>query len=178
MTDVATMLGSLMQSFPGMEELLNVAVVLLGILLSGTAILKLVELGRLGPLSRTRWVTPIMYLVAGVALFNFPASIDTFLQTVYGPSSSVHHLLGYSSASKLPQKSKLMLQALLACLQLYGYVTFARGWLSVRRIGNGQNGSDEVFKTAMIRLCAGIGLINILETVNVVANTVGFGNVF
>ncbi len=172
-------MSALTQSFPGVEKLLNLGVALMGLLLSGTAIFKLVEQGRGGTLGRPQWVTPIMYLIAGVALFNFPASIDTFLQTMYGPSSSVHHLLSYSDAtSKLPQKSKLMLQALLSCLQLYGYVTFARGWLTVRRLGNGQSGSDEMFKTVMIRLCAGVALINILETVNVVASTLGFGDVF
>src|SRR5690348_5803658 len=99
MIDTMTMLDTLMQSFPGVEELLNLGVALLGVCLSGAAIFKLVELGRLGALSRTQWVTPVMYLVAGTALFNFPASIDTLLQTAYGPSSSVHHLLSYNSTA-------------------------------------------------------------------------------
>ena len=69
------------------------------------------------------------------------------------------------------------MKAIIACLRLYGYFTYARGWMSVRRIGNGQNGSDEVFKAAMIRLVAGVALINIVETVNLISGTFGFGNV-
>ncbi|KAG0163817.1 hypothetical protein DFQ28_003494 [Apophysomyces sp. BC1034] len=172
------MLGTFMQSFPGLEEFLNLGVALLGVLLTGQAVFKFIEIGKFGEQpGGVRWMTPVLYMLAGVALINFAASVDTALETVYGPSTSVRNLLSYSAASGMPKESKLLMQALIACLRLYGYFTYARGWLSVRRIGNGQNGSDEVFKAAMIRLLAGVGLINIVETVNVLSTTFGFGNV-
>lgn len=47
----------------------------------------------------------------------------------------------------------------------------------MRRIGSGQNGSDEVFKKSFIRLVAGVALINIVGTVNMFSETFGFGEV-
>lgn len=179
MIDASTMLGTFMQSFPGLETFLNLFVALAGLILTGMALFKFIELGKHGgnPGGIT-WITPAMYLVSGAALWNFGSSIDTFLETVYGPSTSVSNLLSYTGASsKMPQETRLMMMALIACIRLYGYFTFAKAWISVRRIGSGQNGSDEVFKSAMIRLFAGVALINIVQTTNVVSSTFGFGDV-
>lgn len=174
MIDASTMLGSLMQSFPGFENLLNLLVALIGLIFTGMAILKFTQLES----GHIRLITPFMYLFAGVALFNFGSSADSFLQTVYGPSTSVHNLLSYSGGSSgMPEQSKMFMTVLIASLRLYGYFTFARGWISVRRIGDANNGSDEPFKAAMIRIFAGVGLINIVGTVNVVSSTLGFGKV-
>ena len=169
-----------MASFPGLENLLNVCTALLGISLTGIAIFKFIEAVKYGNTAPggTHLITPAMYLLCGTALLNFAASIDTFLETLYGTSTSVHNLPGYrASNTRLTQQGQLMLKALIACLQLYGYFTFARGWLSMRRIGSGQNGSDELFKIVIVRLFAGIGLINIVETVNVISATFGFGDI-
>jgi hypothetical protein len=179
MIDASTMLGTFMQSFPGFEMLLNLGVALLGVCLTGMALFKFVELGKPGghPGGVT-WVTPAMYLVSGAALWNFGSSVNVFLETLYGPSTSVSNLLGYSgSSSKMPPETKVMLTALIACIRLYGYFTFARAWMSVRKIGSGQNGSDEVFKGAVIRLFAGVALINIVQTTNWTSGTFGFGDV-
>lgn len=178
MIDASNMLGTFLQSFPGFESLLNLLVAFLGVLLTGMAVFKFIEIGRFGEQpGGVRWITPVMYLIAGTAMWNFGSSVDSFLETLYGPSTSVHNLLSYSATSRMPEQTKLMMTALIACLRLYGYFTYVRGWLSVRRIGSGQNGSDEVFKAAMIRLFAGVALINIVATVNAVSSTFGFGNV-
>jgi len=178
MIDATTMLSSFMKSFPGFELLLNVFVGLVGLVLTGTALFKFAELGKHGSQpGGVTWVTPAMYLISGVALFNFASSVNTFLETFYGDSTSVSNLLGYSGGSDMPQQSKLLIQTLVACLRLYGYFTFARALMSMRRIGSGQSGSDEVFKSTSIRLVAGIGLINLIGTANIVSSTFGFGNV-
>ncbi|MDH0342006.1 hypothetical protein [Chromobacterium haemolyticum] len=178
MIDATSMLGTFLLSFPGFENLLNVLVAFLGVLLTGLAVLKFIEIGRFGAQpGGVRWITPVMYLMAGAALWNFASSVDSFLESFYGSSTSVHNLLSYTSSSRMPEQTKLLLTALIATLRLYGYFTYVRGWLSVRRIGSGQNGSDEVFKAAMIRLAAGVGLINIVGTVNAASSTFGFGNV-
>lgn len=178
MNDASSMLASFMESFPGLEQFLNLGVAMVGVILTGQAALKFIEIGKHGEQpGGVRWITPVMYLLAGTALFNFASSVDTALETIYGGSSSVHNLLSYSPGSGMPQESQLLTKAIIACLRLYGYFTYARGWMSVRRIGNGQNGSDEVFKAAMIRLVAGVALINIVETVNLISGTFGFGNV-
>jgi len=179
MIDASTMLGTFMQSFPGFELFLNLFVALAGVILTGMALFKFIQLGShgSGPGGVT-WITPAMYLLSGAALWNFGSSIDTFLETLYGPSTSVSNLLGYSGASsKMPKETQMMLKALISCIRLYGYFTFARAWISVRKIGSGQNGSDEVFKSACIRLFAGVALINIVQTTNVASSTFGFGDV-
>lgn len=172
MIDASTMLGSLMESFPGLESFLNLFVSLLGVVLTGMAIFKFIEFDQ----GRARLITPFMFLIAGAALWNFASSVNTFLETVYGSSTSVQNLLSYSG-SKLPEQTAKMSKMLIMCIRLVGYAAFIKGWLIFKRIGDGNQGSDEAFSKAMIRLFFGVAAINIVETVNIVSSSVGFGNV-
>ncbi len=172
MIDASTMLGTLMESFPGFENFLNLIVSLLGLIFTGMAVFKFVEFDR----GQARLITPFMYLFAGVALWNFASSVNTFLETVYGSSTSVQNLLSYSG-SKLPETTAKMSKILIMCIRLVGYAAFIKGWLIFKRIGDGSHGSDEAFSKAMIHLFFGVAAINIVETVNIIASTVGFGNV-
>jgi intracellular multiplication protein IcmC len=179
MVDGSSMLSSVTQSLPGVETLLNASVSLAGLVLTGMAVLKFIEIGRHGDTpGGTHWMTPIMYLLAATALWNFSSSVDSMLETFFGASTSSSNLLSYNaSSSTLPSQTQAMVSALIMLLRLYGYVTYARGWLTVKKIGSNQNGSDEPFKTAMIRLIAGVALINIVGTVDAISTTFGFGNV-
>lgn len=172
MIDASTMLGNLMESFPGLEDFLNLLVSLLGLIFTGQAVFKFIEVDH----GRARLLTPFMYLLAGVALWNFAGSIDTFLETMYGPSTSVHSLLSYNG-SKLPEQTAKMSKMLIMCVRLIGYAAYIKGWLIFKRIGDGSHGSDEAFSKAIIHVFAGVAAINIVETVNVASSTVGFGNV-
>lgn len=171
MIDASTMLGALMESFPGFESFLNLLVSLLGIILTGMAIFKFIEFDQ----GRARLLTPFMYLFAGVALWNFASGVNAFLETVYGSSTSVQSLLSYSG-SKLPEQTAKMSKLLIMCIRLIGYAAFIKGWLIFKRIGDGNNGSDEALSKAMIHLFFGVAAINIVETVNIVSSSIGFGN--
>ena len=70
-----------------------------------------------------------------------------------------------------------MATLLIMCIRLIGYVSFIKGWFIFKRIGDGAQGSDEAFSKAMIHLFFGVLAINIVETVNVMSSTVGFGDV-
>lgn len=172
MIDASTMLGTLMESFPGFETFLNLFVSLVGLILTGMAVFKFIDVDH----GRGRLITPFMYLLAGAALWNFAASINTFLETMYGSSTSVQSLLSYSGSNLSDQTAK-MSKMLIMCIRLIGYVAYVRGWLIFKRIGDGNHGSDEAFSKAAIHLFAGVAAINIVETVNVISSSVGFGNV-
>ena len=118
-----------------------------------------------------------MYFFCGVALFNFAASIDTALDSFWGGSVSVKNLMSYKGSANMPAQTSELIGVIVLCLRFYGYITYARGWMSMRRIGSGQNGSDEVFKKSLTRLVAGVALINIVGTVNMISETFGFGEV-
>ena len=172
MIDASTMLGTLMESVPGFESFLNLFVSLIGLILTGMAVFKFIDVDH----GRARLITPFMYLLAGVALWNFASSVNTILETMYGSSTSVQSLLSYSG-SKLSDQTAKMSKMLIMCIRLIGYVAFIRGWLIFKRIGDGNHGSDEAFSKAVIHLFAGVAAINIVETVNIISSTVGFGNV-
>lgn len=179
MIDASTMLGSIMESFPGFVNFLNLFTSLMGVILTGMAIFKFIEFDRLNGNDGGRsLLAPFMYLLSGVALWNLGSSVDTFLETIYGPSTSVQTLLSYSSSgSKLPENTAKMAMLLIMCIRLVGYIAFIKGWLILKRIGSGSQGSDEVFSKALVHLFFGVAAINIVETVNIVSSTVGFGNV-
>ncbi len=172
MIDASTMLGSLMESFPGFETFLNLLVSLLGLIITGLAIFKFIEFDH----GRGRLLTPFMYLFVGAALWNFAGSVNTFLETIYGSSTSVQTLLSYGGPKGSEQAEK-MTKVLIMCVRLIGYAAFVKGWLTLKRIGDGTQGADEAFSRAMIHLFFGAALINIVATVNIVTSTFGFGNV-
>lgn len=177
MIDAQTALGTFLQSFSGIEDFINVFVAFLGVVLTIMAVFKFVEYGRFGEnMGGVSLLTPVMYLLSGAALFNFAASIDTFLQSIYGPSTSVHNLMSYSGGAGAEEKTVLFLTALVACVRLYGYWSFASGWMTLRKLGSNSHGQNDSFKQALIKLFAGAAMINIVETVNVVTSTFGFGD--
>jgi len=161
-----------MQSFPGIETFLNLLVALLGVVFTVMALFKFIAVND----GRARLMTPFMFLFAGVALWNFASGVDSLLETVYGPSTSVHNLLSYSGSTLSDQTAK-MAKVLIWCVRLIGYAAYIKGWLIFKRIGDGSNGSDEAFSKAMIHMFFGVLAINIVATVNVISSTVGFGDV-
>lgn len=162
-----------MASFPGIMIFLNLFTSTVGVILTGMAIFKFIEFDK----GNSRLITPFMYLLVGTALFNLSMSADTFLETVYGPSTSVQNLLSYSGGGNLSEQGSKMLMLLIMCIRLIGYVSFIKGWFIFKRIGDGTQGSDEALSKAMTHLFFGVLAINIVETVNVVSSTIGFGNV-
>lgn len=162
-----------MASFPGIMIFLNLFTSMAGVILTGMAIFKFVEFDN----GHARLITPFMYLLVGVALFNLSSSVDTFLETVYGSSTSVQNLLSYHGGNKLSEQGSKMAMLLIMCTRLIGYVAFIKGWFIFKRIGDGAQGSDEAFSKAVIHLFFGVLAINIVETVNVLSSTVGFGDV-
>ncbi|MCC9290255.1 hypothetical protein [Pseudomonas aeruginosa] len=174
MIDGSTMLASFAKQFPGLEDQLNAVVALLGLVLSGNAVFKAILVDKTGGQGMT-WTTPIMYFLCGVALYNFAASIDTALDSFRGGSVSVKNLMCYQGSAIMPALTSELIRVIVHCLRFYGYMTYARGWMCMRRIASGQNGSDEVFNKSIIRLVAGVALINIVGTVNMLSETFGFG---
>lgn len=178
MIDSSTMLGTLMQSFPGISSLFYAITSLLGALMTVLAVLKIVEVNKFaGTPGGTRMVTPVMFFVVGAALWNMSSSVDTLLQTFFGDETSTKNLMSYSAASSASSQFKQMVTALMSVFGLIGYITIAKGWMMARKIGSGQNGSDEAVKGAVIRLIFGTLLVNIVATVNMVSETIGFGKV-
>lgn len=173
MIDASTMLGNIIGSFPGIMSFLNLFTSMMGVILTGMAIFKFIEFDS----GKARLITPFIYLIVGVALFNLSSSVNTFLETIYGSSTSVQTLLSYNGGGGLSQQTARMTMLLIMCIRLIGYWAFIKGWLIFKRIGDGSQGSDEAFSKALTHLFFGVMAINIVETVNVISSTVGFGNV-
>lgn len=173
MIDASTMFGSMMASFPGIMSLLNLFTSMVGVILTGMAVFKFIEVDN----GHGRLITPFMYLLVGAALFNLSLSVDTFLETVYGASTSTQNLLSYNSGGKLSDQASKMTMLLIMCIRLIGYMSYIKGWFIFKKIGDGTQGSDEAFFKAGNHLFFGVMAINIVETVNVISSTIGFGNV-
>jgi intracellular multiplication protein IcmC len=179
MNDTSNMLAALMQSVPGIMGLLNAICSLSAICLTGMAVLRFIEIGRFGDQpGGVKLINPILYLLSAVAMWNFSGSVDTVLQTVYGSSARGNNLMAYTNVGGYSEKTQLMLKNMIVVLRLFGYITFFRGWITIKKIGDGKSASDEPFKKAMVRIIAGVLLINIVATVNIFATTFGFGDVF
>lgn len=168
------MLGSLMESFPGLVNFMNLLTGLIGVILMGTSIFKFIEFDRSN--GQVRLITPFMHLFVGAALYFFSASADTMLGTVFGGSASVNSLLAYSGGG-VSEKQAQFIKSMVMVIRLIGYVAFIKGCLLLKKIGDGTHGSDEAFSKAIIHILFGVMAINIVATVNVISSTFGFGDV-
>lgn len=163
-----------MESFPALVNFMNLLTGLIGVVLVGMSVFKFIEFDRSN--GQVRLITPFMYLFVGAALYFFSTSADTMLATVFGGSTSVNSLLSYSG-SGVSDKQAQFIKSLVMVVRLIGYVAFIKGWLLLKKIGDGSQGSDEAFSKALIHILFGVLAINIVATVNVISSTFGLGDV-
>ncbi|TAM07680.1 MAG: hypothetical protein EPN66_14515 [Rhodanobacter sp.] len=172
MVDPSSMLGHLMQSLPGLVKLANVFASLAGVAITIYGVFKFTDVR---PRGQTRLITPVLWILVGSALYNLGSSLQTVLGTFFGGSADVHNLLAYQG-SELPAASRELVKALIAAARLFGLWAAIRGLMVLRHAGDPNYQRENVLKTGGMRLVFGCLLLNIVQTLNVLANTFGLGH--
>ena len=173
--DVGGMVENVVAAIPALLLLLNVVISLSALCFIFFGVYKFTGVAKRDGM--TRPLTPWMFLLAGAMLWNFGAATTAFLDTLYGAGTSNHNLLAYSPNASMPKETSRMIEMLVMCVRLFGYVTFARGWYRVTAIGAGKATSEGAFGSAFWMIFGGTLAINIVATVNGVTSFLGFGRV-
>jgi hypothetical protein len=173
MVDASSMIASIMQSFPAVVMFINAFGSLAGIAIT---VLGLIKFTNLPPRGDGRLVTAVMWVFVGCALINLASSVQTILVTLFGTGADVHNLLAYTSDSGLSQGTQQLIQALVACTRLYGLWCAIRGLMTLRHVGDPGHREGGAFKSGGLKFIFGCLLLNIVQTVSVVATTTGWGS--
>lgn len=127
-----------------------------------------------GSAQRGELAGPIVFLIVGVILIYFPSTISSAMQTVYGVPYVSHtsEILAYKSTGELARWFKIK-WVILKYLSLIGLIAFLRGWVILAKMGHSGSQPGSVGK-GITHIVGGILLINIVQTVQILAKTVGF----
>lgn len=113
---------------------------------------------------------PMFYILSGAMLLYFPTGLKIFLTTTFGSEQ----ILSYDSlnlSSTFFSNVKNLSENMLLFVQLIGLIAFIRGWIIIAKSssqGGGQHGS---FGKGLMHVFGGVLGINIVQTLNVISNT-------
>lgn len=111
----------------------------------------------------------IVFLV-GAALVGFMSAIG-----------SVEDTLGFSHGSGSPLAAdyggggggnSAMLAAVFAFVSLVGYIAFLRGWLLIKKMGDGREGGDALFR-GITHILGGVAAIHVVDVAQMLGITFG-----
>ena len=173
MNDGSSIASNLAALIPDAMALLNAVISILAVALFIGAVLKFVSYGK--GRDGTSLATPVMFLASGVMLWNLGMSANSFLETTFGQGTSTSTLMTYTAGDSMPAQSAAFLATLIMFIRLYGYYAFAAGWWKVRKISAGTQASDGSLASAAMHIAGGVFAINIVQTVNAITSTFGFG---
>ena len=113
---------------------------------------------------------PMFYILSGAMLLYFPTGLKVFLRTTFGSEQ----ILSYNSlnlSSTFFSNAGNISANVFLFVQVIGYVAFIRGWIIIAKSssqGGGQHGS---FGKGLMHVFGGVLGINIVQTLNVINNT-------
>lgn len=112
---------------------------------------------------------PLTYLLVGSVFIYLPTAVDIFLNSTFDE----HNILAYSqlgSSFTLTQGNGGW--ALLKLLQTIGVIGFVRGWVLIAR-ATSQGQQPGGFGKGITHVFGGILMMNIVQTLNILYNTLG-----
>lgn len=169
----ATMLADFTKVVPALGDLVKGIMFLTGILLVFRAIYAFKQYGELRTMMSVNadLKTPILLLFVGICLILYPSLAIFSLNTVYGKNG--YQLVAYAPNPNWTDQTNQMMKDIGTILRLIGYIAFFRGWLILTHLTN-QGAQPGTFAKAMTHILAGILLVNIFGTWNIIKNTLGF----
>ena len=173
--DIGKMLTNLQDSFSSLQSLVVAFSYVLGISLMVKALLKARELANHNPSSPQQggYKTPITLALVGGALVYLPASVNVGLSTIFSTTTlgSASDLLSYTPAMDNQTWAQIE-TVIVQYLKLLGLIAFIRGWIILSKAGEG--GQQDTLSKGVIHVIAGILLINIVDSIQILASTFGF----
>ena len=173
----SSILDNLTPSLLQLEKLVTGSAYLIGVmfLIKGIMALKHAGEGKSNASQGHLMKEPILYLTSGAMLIYFPSAMDMILQTVYGSDEILSYNAlesGNPIVDALFGSSGLFGGSLVIFIQLIGLIAFVKGWVMLAKSANQQGGGQQggIGKAGM-HIFGGILAINIVQTINIINNT-------
>lgn len=116
---------------------------------------------------------PMVWIIIGCILIYFPRTLQSTLITVFGSGdiSAASDLIGYTTISGVERWREIS-EVIIMYVKLVGYIAFVRGWIILSKMGHSGSQPGSIGK-GVIHVIGGVLLINIIDTVNLLARTFG-----
>ncbi|HET9843269.1 MAG TPA: hypothetical protein VFP93_01260 [Gammaproteobacteria bacterium] len=119
---------------------------------------------------------PLVFIIVGSILIYLPAATDVSLFTVFGKNASgipdEAKLIAYPGGG-VEEKWTEIAVVLIKYMKLIGFIAFVRGWIILSKMGHSGSQPGSVGK-GLTHLIGGVLLMNIVDTVLILARTFGF----
>lgn len=117
---------------------------------------------------------PLVFIMVGSFLLYFPSTLSTTLTTVFGDDNiaGVTDLVAYKQISGV-EKWGAITDVVVKYMYLIGLIAFVRGWVILSKMGHSGAQPGSLGK-GIIHVIGGVLLINIVDTFNILATTLGY----
>jgi intracellular multiplication protein IcmC len=120
---------------------------------------------------------PLVFIIVGAILIYFPSTLNTTLNTIFvgvdqNNLSVASSMIGYQSLAGSEQWQQIA-DVVVKYVKLVGLIAFVRGWIILSKMGHSGSQPGSVAK-GIIHIVGGVLLINIVDTFNLLARTLGY----
>ncbi|MGE3320060.1 MAG: hypothetical protein AB7I18_12270 [Candidatus Berkiella sp.] len=117
---------------------------------------------------------PLVFIMVGSFLLYFPSTLSTSLTTVFGDDNiaGATDLVAYKQISSI-EKWAAISDVVVKYMYLVGLIAFVRGWVILSKMGHSGAQPGSLGK-GIIHVVGGVLLINIVDTFNMLAVTLGY----
>lgn len=169
-------LSNLALSFVGLQKLIVAIAYITGVALvvRGIMMYRIFANQTYGSAQRGELAGPLVFLIIGAVLIYFPTTMHTSVATLYGSNDimAASELVAYNSVTKSEQFAEFA-SLIAKYLRLIGFIAFVRGWIILSKMGHQGSQPGSIGK-GVTHVISGVLLINIIETVKILATTFGF----
>lgn len=170
------MLNNLQASFGNLQKLVFAISIVIGISLMVRGVMMYSVLARqtMSSAQKGEIAGPMVHIFVGALLIYIPSTMSSSLTTIFGSDQlgSAGDMIAYSSLSGV-EKWQQISNIIVEYMKLIGLIAFVRGWVILSKMGHAGSQPGSIGK-GVIHLIGGVLLINIVDTINILAQTFGY----
>lgn len=177
--DLGTALANLQAAFGSLQRMIGAISFVIGIALvyRGIAMYRGLANQTYGSAQRGEVAGPMVFLVVGAVLIYLPTALDTSISTLFAGTTRenllpAESLIGYKSVSNVEHWEEIS-KVLVQYMKLIGLIAFIRGWVILSKMGH-QGAQPGSIGKGITHIVAGVMLMNIVGSYNIIAQTFGF----
>lgn len=169
LTNLSAAFGSFQQLIVALSYVIGLALIARGLMMY-----KIFGSQTMSSAHKGEFAGPLVFIIVGAILMYFPSTLDTTMVSLFGSKEikPVNELIAYQSLTKVEQWRDLS-NVIVKYIYIIGLIAFVRGWVILAKMGHSGAQPGSIGK-GILHVIGGILLINIVATVNILAETFGY----
>lgn len=168
LTNLSAAFGSITKLIVALSYVIGV-----GMMAKGVMSYRIFANQTFGSAQRGELAGPMVWLFVGALLVYLPATMDSTMITVFGTDDvgDSSELIAYAGATTADWAK--IAEVVIQYIKLIGFIAFVRGWIILSKMGHSGAQPGSIGK-GIIHVVGGILLINVVDTVKILAQTFGY----